>query len=453
MIAISRQFHTHLALLLLMCPKPMAAQSTNALEGLWGFEHDAGPTTRGELLLSRSGTQWTLRLAGFETRAVQYADSVRLTIPGNRGTLRVRLPMSAAPPEAMWIQPTSASGASAYASPVRLTVAGHASWRGAVRPVDERFSLFLAVQRDSATGLQARFRNPEGNFGGGRVFRVVQEPGQIGLIDVASGRRRFTQSYDSVARTIGFDFGVPLVATPRRAEHTVGYIPRASAIGPYVYRAPTALRDGWTSSSARAHGMRTDTLEALVQRVINTNPLDDTAPRVHSIVVARHGVLVLDEYFYGYAADRLHDLRSASKTMTSIMLGAAMRRKAAISTDTKVTAAGATIGHLLTHTSGLACDDNDGDSPGNEDVMQSQTVEPDWYRYALALPQKHAPGTKYAYCSAGINLVGDALGRATHQWLPEFFDAALARPLGIEHYGMNLMPTGSGYAGGGMHMR
>lgn len=32
-------------------------------------------------------------------------------------------------------------------------------------------------------------------------------------------------------------------------------------------------------------------------------------------------------------------------------------------------------------TSGFACDDNDESSPGNEDNMQSQTRQLDWYQY------------------------------------------------------------------------
>ncbi len=85
--------------------------------------------------------------------------------------------------------------------------------------------------------------------------------------------------------------------------------------------------------------------------------------------------------------------------------------------------------------------------------MQGQSAEPDWYRYALALPQVHTPGTFYAYCSAGINLVGKAIHEADGRWLPEFFDVELARPLGIRQYAINLMPNGEGYAGGGMHLR
>jgi CubicO group peptidase (beta-lactamase class C family) len=49
-------------------------------------------------------------------------------------------------------------------------------------------------------------------------------------------------------------------------------------------------------------------------------------------------------------------------------------------------------------------------------------------------------------------MVGSVVGKATHSWLPLFFDRFIARPLQIAHYGVNLMPTGEAYSGGGMHM-
>jgi CubicO group peptidase (beta-lactamase class C family) len=112
-----------------------------------------------------------------------------------------------------------------------------------------------------------------------------------------------------------------------------------------------------------------------------------------------------------------------------------------------------TLAHLLTHTSGLACDDNDDASPGNEGTMQSQRAQPDWWKYTLDLPIAHEPGTRYAYCSAGSNLVGAVLTTASGTWLPALFDRLLAQPLGFQRYHWNLMPSGDGYLGGGVSMR
>ena len=48
-------------------------------------------------------------------------------------------------------------------------------------------------------------------------------------------------------------------------------------------------------------------------------------PQVHALLVARHGRLVLEEYFHGEHRDRLHETRSAAKSVTSVLVGAAMR--------------------------------------------------------------------------------------------------------------------------------
>ena len=109
--------------------------------------------------------------------------------------------------------------------------------------------------------------------------------------------------------------------------------------------------------------------------------------------------------------------------------------------------------HLMSMTSGLDCDENDAASPGNEGTMQTQTAQPDWYKFTLDLPMKSEPGTHYAYCSASSNLVGGVLGAVTKSWLPALFDRLVAEPLGIRDYSVNLMPTKEMYFGGGVHMR
>jgi CubicO group peptidase (beta-lactamase class C family) len=111
------------------------------------------------------------------------------------------------------------------------------------------------------------------------------------------------------------------------------------------------------------------------------------------------------------------------------------------------------VAHLLSMTSGFSCDDNDDDSPGNEDKMQQQTAEPDWYKYTLALPMVSDPGGEQAlYCSAGINLLGAIVAKATGTWIPAFFDEQVARPMNFGRYYWNLQPDGSGYLAGGAHL-
>ena len=112
-----------------------------------------------------------------------------------------------------------------------------------------------------------------------------------------------------------------------------------------------------------------------------------------------------------------------------------------------------TLANLMTHGSGLACDDNDDDSPGNENTMWTQSAQPDFWKFMIDLPMSTDPGARYAYCSGGMNLVGAALTIGTKTWLPELFDRALARPLQFGRYYFNLSPAAQGYLGGGMRIR
>jgi len=108
----------------------------------------------------------------------------------------------------------------------------------------------------------------------------------------------------------------------------------------------------------------------------------------------------------------------------------------------------------MTMTSGFACDDSNENSPGQEDRMQNQTKQPEWYKYTLDLPMAHEPGGDEAvYCSADINLVVAVVRQATGKWLPDIFQQDLAQPLQITEYHLNLMPTGEAYMGGGLYMR
>ena len=80
--------------------------------------------------------------------------------------------------------------------------------------------------------------------------------------------------------------------------------------------------------------------------------------------------------------------------------------------------------------------------------MTGQTGQPNWWKYTLDLETAFDPGSRYAYCSANINLVGGAPTVATRTWLPEYFERTVAEPLQFGRWHWNLMPTGEGYIGG-----
>jgi CubicO group peptidase (beta-lactamase class C family) len=191
------------------------------------------------------------------------------------------------------------------------------------------------------------------------------------------------------------------------------------------------------------------------------------APQVHALLIVRHGTLVLEEYFHGQHRDQLHDLRSASKSLTATLIGAAMRTGAPIGLGTPVYQlmnAGTfpagleprkramTLEHLLNLSSGYFCDDGNMDAPGAEEVMTNQDQQPDYYRYTLNVPMAFDPGDTSIYCSANPNLALGMLARATNEFPPFTFHRLLAKPLRINRYGWALDPTGQAYGGGSMQM-
>ncbi|HEY6867125.1 MAG TPA: serine hydrolase domain-containing protein [Candidatus Eisenbacteria bacterium] len=460
--------------------------------GLWGGELTLGREIRGELRITRRGAVGHATIAGVETTFAVPRDSICFDLPRGLGRFRGVVSSAARTVDGFWIQPAPAVAGSrgvgpidqAYASPLVLdrlraskidALDAIDEWRGDVRPLENRFTLYLRIWRDPSGALVGAFRNPEMNsIGGASQFRVVQNGDSLWFSagpDPARPARRLGAVVERATGRIRVDWpdlGRTLALARLAPSSAASFFPRLPPDTAYVYRPPPATGDGWATGRARDAGLDEAALTRLVQDLVRTDPSSRRPALIHSILVARHGKLVLDEYFFGFDRDRPHDLRSAGKTFASAMLGAAMLRGARIGPDSSVYAvlagrgpfanpdprkARITLAHLMTHTSGLACDDNDDDSPGNEDRMQSQGAQPDWWRYTLDLPLVHEPGTRYAYASGGMNLVGAAVTAATGAWLPEWFARTVARPLQFGRWYWNLMPTGEGYLGGGAYVR
>jgi hypothetical protein len=194
------------------------------------------------------------------------------------------------------------------------------------------------------------------------------------------------------------DFMPPFQFTRRKGRDAVGFFPRISPEGEgYVYRKPITENDGWATASLADAGLDQKLIFALVEKILGANLADNSA-YIQSLLIARHGKLVLEEYFYGFDKERTHDMRSASKTFAPVLVGIARDHGAKLDPDTPVYALfrqykefanwderkrSITLRHIMTMTAGNACDDNDDSSPGNEDHIQNQREQPDWYKFAL----------------------------------------------------------------------
>jgi CubicO group peptidase (beta-lactamase class C family) len=458
-----------------------AQQDHADIIGLWAYQTTFPVGLEGELTITRRGERWRASIQGQEAEGRAQGRFVRMDFAGDGAVLRGYLDARGRLERAYWARremthdPRYPEGAAqAYAGPLTLRRAGANRWRATVTPLQDPFTLYLNIFRDESGALKAAIRNPEHNRHGpamqlditrsGDALRFSAPAGSGGALEAryAPGAQRIEMYWAGIERTLSMARATP--------EQRALFSARPPGAPRYVYRVPEDLGDGWRTARASDLGVDEAGLERAVHWITGVDPSSRRAWMVHSIAVAYRGRLILDEYFYGNGPDIPHDLRSASKTFSSVTFGAAMLDGADISPQSALyevmaplgpfanpdpRKARITLAHVMTHTTGLACDDNAEDpiSPGNEDTMQSQREQPNWWKFTLDLPMMHEPGERYAYCSGGISLTGGALTMATGEWLPALFDRTVARPLQFGRYYWNLMSNGDGYLGGGAVVR
>ncbi|MFN8580476.1 MAG: serine hydrolase, partial [Gemmatimonadaceae bacterium] len=457
-------------------PSPSHGQeeprSPKTLVGLWQAKLRYGPDTRGSLTIAHDGGAWHAEIAG-RTGDVTVADgTLRFELAGNEGAFIGRFEQAKSRIVGHWIQPRTVTGGTRFASPVTLRRDGRAErWRGTVDPLDDEFTMYLKVDSAADGRMRVFLRNPERNLGRYVPLTEVERDGdRVRLVGLSDGKR-FVLSEGELrdgelslplrGGTFDFDKVEP--------DQLTDFYPRGRpGVGAsYRYAVPPTLEDGWPVSTPEDVGLSRAALEQFMRTVIDM-PIDGvSAPEIHGVLIARHGRLVLEEYFHGEHRDKPHDTRSASKSVISTLIGAAMRSGVPLSESSsayQVMAGGRmpagleprkralTLAHLLTMSSGLDCDDRDSASPGNEDTMLDQDREPDYYQFILALGMIRDPGQQAVYCSINPHLAGGMLARASGRTLPDLFQSLVAEPLGIRRYYMNLTPTGDGYGGGGLRL-
>lgn len=156
----------------------------------------------------------------------------------------------------------------------------------------------------------------------------------------------------------------------------------AQDAGPAV--SPRPSDDGWQTAAASSAGLSTERLQAM-EKAIRTGEYK----KIGSILVARHGKLVYEGYFDGSDASALRDTRSATKSVTDILVGIAIDKGLLSGVDAPIFSffpdkqpvqnpdprkAKITIEDFLTMSSLLECDDNNDFSRGNEERDRKSVV-------------------------------------------------------------------------------
>jgi CubicO group peptidase (beta-lactamase class C family) len=237
------------------------------------------------------------------------------------------------------------------------------------------------------------------------------------------------------------------------------------------YHVPEQLDDGWPAADAAQLGWNTGLLEQLAAKIE-----DSTYKNITSLVIVQHGRLVHEAYFNDGTRERLNDSRSVTKSVTSLLVGAAIDRHLIPGVQAKVYSyfpdkrpignpdprkQSFILEDLLTMSSHWECDDDNQFSRGNEERMY---LLEDWIQFALDLPIKGFPpwqqrpqespyGRSFSYCTAGVVTLGAIVERAAKVPLARFAHEVLEVPLGITASQWNVSPLGVGMGGGGTRYR
>ncbi|GAB4201713.1 MAG: serine hydrolase domain-containing protein [Wenzhouxiangellaceae bacterium] len=198
--------------------------------------------------------------------------------------------------------------------------------------------------------------------------------------------------------------------------------------------------------------------------------------QITSVLVAHHGHLIYEAYFNGGGPDQLNDMRSATKSVTSLLLGAAIADNKISGVDAQVYSFfpdkqpvanpdprknAITLEDLLTMSSVWECNDNNSFSRGNEERMY---IIEDWVQFALDLPVKGYPhwetephedpyGRGFSYCTAGSFILGAVVEKVTGQSMADYARKVLHQPLGIDQVQWFHSPLGVTMGGGGTRYR
>lgn len=195
---------------------------------------------------------------------------------------------------------------------------------------------------------------------------------------------------------------------------------------------------------------------------------------VTSVLILAEGEPLYEAYFQGFDADSLHDTRSVGKTITGMAVGAAVL-EGALSLDEPLAPfftdvapfqnddprkQAITARDLLTMSSVLECNDFTPYSRGNEERMY--LVE-DWVSFFWDLPIKGFPswetppeatefGRAFSYCTAGVQMLGEAVARATGEPFTDFAETRLFAPLSISEFQWSINGAGQAHLGGGLRL-
>lgn len=237
---------------------------------------------------------------------------------------------------------------------------------------------------------------------------------------------------------------------------------------------PKVIGDGWTIAAPDEVGLDGAVLCGL-DKFLKQWPKRN----IHAVVVVRRGKLVFERYYSGqddrwvltsgvthFSPTEKHDVRSISKSVTSLLVGIAAGEGKFPPLDSPAidhfpehaslrTADNAriTFRHLLTMSHGWRWDESlPWNNAANNERLMLESRDP--YRYVLEQPIALPPGMLFNYSGGAPTLLAGVLAKTTGQTIDAYARDKLFTPLGItDHEWLGFTGSSEVAAFGGLRLR
>lgn len=187
-------------------------------------------------------------------------------------------------------------------------------------------------------------------------------------------------------------------------------------------------------------GFNIDSIKALIPIMDNFQQLD-----FRGLMVIKDQQSIIEWYYNGTERTTINDIRSVGKSITSLLLGVALKEGLVQHLDQDVYSffsktkypslhedyKKVKLRHLLDMASGLDADTDDGKSPGH---ARFWVYEEEWVQYLLGIPLKHPPGAQWVYADINAALIGAIIEETSGMSLRDFAAEKVFAPLGIKRF-------------------
>lgn len=246
--------------------------------------------------------------------------------------------------------------------------------------------------------------------------------------------------------------------------------PQAVGVSPDAPKDPIGIMLGWTPEQTitnfkhldRLFPVRTIPRGSSVLQLPNGDSIDPIVPlehrrltvdqlmdeyRVTGVIALHHGRIILERYAYGRTAQDRWFSASVAKSITSTLIGAAVREGLIDSVDDPITRYipelksvpafdGVTLRHLMTMSSGLRFNESTIDPTSDFALTDGGAIidgRPPIVSYAMKLTRAHPPGTVEDYQTIDADLLGIALSRLLKgRTVSDYLSEKIWRPSGME---------------------